>query len=393
MGIDVTKEFILSFGPHHPATHGVLRLVLKMQGEKIVSCSPEVGYLHRGIEKIAESKKWLQIIPFLDRLDYLASLFSEHAYVIALEDAMGIAPSKRAVFIRTIMDELTRIASHVIAIGSATHDIGVMSLLLYSFEEREKVLSIMEAITGRRMHPAYYVPGGVFSDISDDVIAQIRNFTKNVDKYIEIVNNVAMRNVLFQKRMRGVGVITKSMVEDFGMTGPNARASGVNIDVRKETAYAAYGQLEFEPVTSDLCDCYSRVLVRLEEIKQSALLIEQCLDKLPDGEYCSNPIMQAVNDKSLLDSKLKESIFSYYFENGIEINKKSKIYRSVEGPRGEFGIFIMSRLDVKRPYRLHVRSPSFAHIQALQWLLPGRDLPDATAIIGSLDFLISDCDR
>ncbi|MDR0552804.1 MAG: NADH-quinone oxidoreductase subunit D [Holosporales bacterium] len=393
MGIDVTKEFILSFGPHHPSTHGVLRLVLKMQGERIISCSPEVGYLHRGIEKMAESKKWLQIIPFLDRMDYLASLSSEHAYVISLEDSIGIAPSPRAIFIRTIMDELTRIASHVIAIGSATHDIGIMSLLLYCFEEREKILDIMKAVTGKRMHPAYYVPGGVYSDLSDNTIEQIKNFTKNIDAYIGIVYNVALRNIIFQRRMKEVGIITKGIVEDYGLTGPNARASGVGTDIRKHAPYAAYDWLEFEPIVSDSCDCYARILVRTEEIRQSASLIEQCIDKMPSGEYCSDPIIKAINNKTLLDSMFKESVFSYYFESGFEVRRKTRIYRSVESPRGELGIFLMSRDNVKKPHRLHVRAPSFAHIQALQWLLPGCDIPDATAIIGSMDFLISECDR
>lgn len=396
MGIDITKEYILNFGPHHPSTHGVLRLILKMSGEKILSCDPDIGYLHRSVEKLVEDKRWLSIIPYMDRLDYLAPLHAEHAYAMALESAMSITPPIRSLYIRTIFDELTRISSHIMAIGTATHDLGMLSLFLYGFEEREKIMEIFETATGSRMHLTYYIAGGLFSDINTAIIEKIKKFIDSLDFYMNAVTTMALDNRIFKRRTKGVGVISSDMAIECGLTGPIARASGIRSDLRKcdvQNGYGVYGDINFDIITLEDGDCYARTLLRFEEIKQSVSIISQCLANIPDGPIHNNKIIQAVNDKKILDNKLKESMYSHFFEHGIEIPKKTRVYRSVEGPRGEFGVFITTETETVKPYRLHVRSPSFAIIQCLKQLLINSCISDSTAILGSLDFIMGDCDR
>jgi NADH-quinone oxidoreductase subunit D len=388
-----SEEYVLNFGPHHPSTHGVLRLILRMKGERIESCIPDIGYLHRGVEKIVENKKWLSITPFLDRLDYLIPLHAEHAYVLALEALLKVEVPKRSVYIRTIFDELTRIASHIMAIGSAVHDLGMLSLFLYGFEEREKILSIFEMTTGSRMHMNYYVPGGVYNDISDEIIQAIKKFTKEIDFYMEAVQTMALDNRIFKRRTVGIGVIKKDMIIDYGITGPIARASGIPSDLRKDSKYGAYGNIDCEVITLDECDCYSRFKIRFMEIGQSISIIDQCINKIPRGRTHDHYVLKAVSDKTMLDNEIKEAIHSYFFENGIQAPQNSRVYRSVEGARGEFGVFICTESDPTRPYRLHVRSPNFAHIQILEKILVGVDIQDVTAILGSLDLIMGDCDR
>lgn len=393
MAFATESEYILNFGPHHPSTHGVLRLIFKMRGETVVSCIPDIGYLHRGVEKIVESKKWLSIIPFLDRLDYLAPLHAEHAYALALEAVLNLEVPKRALYIRTIFDELTRISSHIMGLGCASHDIGMLSLFLYGFEEREKIMDIFEATTGARMHLNYYIPGGVFSDISIHILEKINIFLNGLQFYLDAVDTMALQNRVFKNRTIGVGVISYELAKGYGLTGPNGRASGIGKDLRKTNNYGAYDELSFDVLTMSEGDCYARFYQRVEEIKQSVYLIRQCLDKIPSGDIHNTYAIRVINNKNLLDNEIKEAVFSYFFENGFDVPKKSKVYRSVDGPRGEFGIFISTEVEESRPYRLHIRSPSFASLQILEELLVGSDIPDVTAILGSLDFVMGDCDR
>ncbi|MDR2074637.1 MAG: NADH-quinone oxidoreductase subunit D [Holosporales bacterium] len=392
MGID-SEEYILNFGPHHPSTHGVLRLILRMKGEVVISCVPDIGYLHRGIEKIVENKKWLSITPFIDRLDYLAPLHMEHAYVLALEAVLEINVPKRAAYIRTIFDELTRIASHIMAIGSAVHNLGMLSLFLYGFEEREKILSIFEMTTGSRMHMNYYVPGGLYDDLSDEIIQEIRKFIRSTNFYMDAVKTMALDNRIFKQRTVGIGLITKEIIRDGGITGPIARASGISRDLRKDSKYGAYSDINFEIITLKEGDCYSRFEIRYMEIKQSLSIIEQCLDKMPGGKIHDHYILRTLSDKILLDNEIKEAVYSYFFEHGIRVPENSMVYRSTEGARGELGVFICTEKKRTKPYRLHVRSPNFAHIQMLEQILIGVDIQDITAILGSLDLIMGDCDR
>ncbi|MDR0942548.1 MAG: NADH-quinone oxidoreductase subunit D [Holosporales bacterium] len=362
------NTYSLNFGPHHPSTHGVLRLKLKMRGEEVVACEPEVGYLHRGVEKLVESKDFVSIIPYIDRLDYLSPVIQEHAYVLAIEKLLNITPPLRAIFIRTIFDELTRISSHIMGIGSMTFDLGCLSLFLYGFEEREKIMEIFEETTGARMHLAYYVPGGVSNDISDNVVQKISKFLDKINFYLDAVEKLALSNRIFIKRTKGIGKISPTQAVRNGLSGVNLRASGVEYDVRRSHPYGAYKLLKFTPITLTGGDCYDRMKLRFLEIKQSCDLIKQCLELTP-----------------------RETTLPLHRK--IKLPKNTIIYSSTETPRGEFGIHIITEEDQTKPYRMHFKSPSFAHIQFLKKLLVGVKIPDIAAILGSLDFIMGCCDR
>ncbi|MDR0695182.1 MAG: NADH-quinone oxidoreductase subunit D [Holosporales bacterium] len=364
--------YSINFGPHHPATHGVLRLSLEISGEEVIVCNPDIGYLHRGVEKIAENKKFVSIIPYVDRLDYLAPSPQEHAYVTALERLLNIDPPMRAVFIRTIIDELTRISSHIMGIGSATYDLGCLSLFLYGFEEREKVMDIFEAITGARMHLACYVPGGVLADISDDIIERVYSFLDGLGFYLNAVEKMALNSRIFAKRTKNIGVISAKMAKRHGISGVNLRASGIPYDIRKSIPYGAYADLEFEPIILTGGDCYDRTKLRFLEIQQSVDLIKQCLKLMPSGATCNH---------------LHPSLHS------LTLPPHSIVYAATETPRGEFGVHLLLDKETTKPYRLHFKSPCFAHVQLLKKLLIGAQIPDITAILGSLDFIMGCCDR
>lgn len=383
------SEYILNFGPHHPSTHGVLRLVLTLRGEEILACSPEIGYLHRGVEKIVESKKFISIIPYIDRLDYLAPVIQEHAYVRAIERLHNIEVPERASVIRTIFDELTRISSHIMGIGCLTYDLGCLSLFLYGFEEREKIMDIFESVTGARMHPAYYVPGGVMDDVSDKSIFMIEAFINGLGSYLDAVKKLALENRIFKSRTKDIGVISTKQAIDAGLSGVNLRASGVSYDVRKSESYGVYDRLDFDIVTSNDGDCYARNMVRFLEIDQSVNIIKQCLDLLTPGEICSFGRFS----KSVQRHTIDELLHGSFWAKGIELPKNSVVYSAVETPRGEFGVHLFVDEDQTRPYRIHFKSPSFQAIQLLKSLLVGCRLPDVTAILGSLDFIMGCCDR
>jgi NADH-quinone oxidoreductase subunit D len=400
--------YSINFGPHHPSTHGILRLKLKLSEEMVTECDPDIGYLHRGVEKIVESKKFMSIIPYIDRLDYLSPANQEHAYVMAIERLLAINPSPRSVFIRTIFDELTRISSHIMGIGSATYDIGCLSLFLYGFEEREKIMDIFKAVTGARMHLSYYVPGGVLNDISDEVVEQILNFINGIGFYMRTVEKFALNNRIFAKRTKGIGVISAQMAKNHGISGVNLRASGVSYDVRKSSPYGAYDDLNFKPLILFGGDCYDRINLRFLEIWQSIDIIRQCLSDIPKGVvrnygYFNNFVPQS-SKSELMESygrpsktpergTVSEMMYSSFFADGLQLPSNSIVYAASETPRGEFGVHMIVGHDRNRPLRLHFKSPSFAHIQLLKSLLVGVQIADITAILGSLDFIIGCCDR
>ncbi len=365
------SEYILNYGPHHPSTHGIMRLVLNLQGEKILACTPEIGYLHRDVEKLVEDRNFLSIIPYIDRLDYLAPVIQEHAYVMAIEKLLNIKVPRRALIIRAIFDELTRISSHIMAIGCLTYDLGCLSLFLYGFEEREKIMDIFEATTGARMHLAYYVPGGVTDDVSRETLNAIKLFINKLGFYMDAVKKMALNNRIFQQRTKGIGVISKEIAIKNGITGVNLRASGEAYDIRRSVHYDIYNELTFEPITLNEGDCYARNMLRFLEIEQSVWLIKQCLNLIEPGEICAYDC----------------------FSKDIRLPKNSVIYSSTETPRGEFGIHLFTGEEQSKPYRLRFRSPSFATIQLLKTLLVGHTIPDIPAILGSLDFVMGCCDR
>ncbi|MBQ8651002.1 MAG: NADH-quinone oxidoreductase subunit D [Alphaproteobacteria bacterium] len=383
-----SSTYILNWGPHHPSTHGVLRLILELDGEKVVSCTPDVGYLHRDIEKIVEKKKFLQIIPFIDRLDYLAPSIQEHAYVMAIEKVLNIDVPIRSQYIRVIVDELTRISSHIMAIGSSTHDLGNISVLVYGFEEREKIMDIFEDITGARMHLNYYVPGGVWRDIEEKTLLKIKSFIKNIKDYINTIETLVFNSNIFILRTKDIGIITKDIAIQNGISGINIRASGINSDVRT-TGYSVYNNICFQSITLNEGDCYSRIRLRYLEIQQSIQLIERCLDQIRPG-----PINEFIPiSDSLKRGSIEKMLYAAFFSRGIELPENTRIYASAETPRGEFGIHLVTQKDKTKPYRLHFKSPSFAHIQMLGKILNGCTIPEINAILGSLDFIIGCCDR
>ncbi|MDR1391340.1 MAG: NADH-quinone oxidoreductase subunit D [Holosporales bacterium] len=383
-------EYVLNFGPHHPSTHGVMRLALSLFGEEVRACEPDIGYLHRGVEKIVENKRFLSIIPYIDRLDYLAPAIQEHAYVISIEKILKISVPKRALIIRTIFDELSRISSHIMAIGSLAYDLGCLSLFLYGFEEREKIMDIFERTTGRRMHISYYVPGGVFNDISDEITEMVRAFVDEIGFYIEAVEKLTLNNRIFEKRTRGIGIISSNMAMKYGISGVNLRASGISYDIRKLSSYGIYDLLEFEPITLTEGDCYARNKLRYLEMKQSLDIIRQSLNRLKPGMVFNS---ETFNERRKWPA-FKKFDYPLFPLNGISLPKNIKIYSATESPRGEFGVHMfVEEADQFKPYRMHFKSPSFANIQILKSLLIGVKIPDINAIIGSLDFIMGCCDR
>ena len=373
--------YTLNYGPHHPSTHGVLRLLLTMEGEEVIECEPIIGYLHRGVEKIVEYKNFISIIPYIDRLDYLAPVISEHAYVLALEKVLNIEVPRRALIIRTIFDELTRISCHIMGIGCATYDTGLMNVFLYGMEERENIMDIFYNTTGNRMHLAYYIPGGVTNDINEDIINSIDLFVNNLDFYLNTVEKIALNNRIFKQRTENVGIIDSNLAIKYGISGVNLRSTGINYDIRQVKPYGIYNELNFKPILLNKSDCYNRTYLRYLEIKQSIDLIKQCLQIIEPGEYCSF-------------NKYKRQDNSIYFNFNIKLLENINIYSSVENSRGEFGIHLFTGNKLcNTPHRLHFKSPSFAIIQMLRDLLKGVALTDISAILGSLDFIMGDCDR
>ena len=373
--------YTLNYGPHHPSTHGVLRLLLTMEGEEVIECEPIIGYLHRGVEKIVESKNFISIIPYIDRLDYLAPVISEHAYVLALEKVLNIEVPRRALIIRTIFDELTRISCHIMGIGCATYDTGLMNVFLYGMEEREKIMEIFYNTTGNRMHLAYYIPGGVTNDINEDIINSIDLFVNNLDFYLNTVEKIALNNRIFKQRTENVGIIDSNLAIKYGISGVNLRSTGINYDIRQVKQYGIYNELNFKPILLNKSDCYNRTYLRYLEIKQSIDLIKQCLQIIEPGEYCSF-------------NKYKRQDNSVFFNFNIKLPENISIYSSVENSRGEFGIHLFTGNKLcNTPHRLHFKSPSFAIIQMLRDLLKGVALTDISAILGSLDFIMGDCDK
>jgi NADH-quinone oxidoreductase subunit D len=360
-----------------------------MSGEEVLYCDPQIGYLHRSVEKVVENKKYLSIIPYIDRLDYLSPLIQEHAYVMSLERALNITPPKRAVLIRTIFDELTRISSHIMGIGSATYDIGCLSIFLYGFEEREKIMDIFELTTGARMHLAYFVPGGVLGDISNETIDRIYDFVNGLNFYLDAVEKIALNNRIFKKRTKGIGVISKELAIKGGISGANLRASGIPYDVRKSRAYAAYESIRFNPIVLREGDSYSRTKLRFLEIKQSIELIKETLKLIGPGEICNYGYFSSIQKRGTLEELLHDGFFTI----GIELPKNTIIYSSTETPRGEYGIHMFVGDDQNKPYRMRFKSPSFMSIQLLKELLIGVKLADIPVILGSLDFIMGDCDR
>jgi NADH-quinone oxidoreductase subunit D len=385
---------VLNMGPSHPATHGVLRLVLELDGDILRRVTPEIGYLHRGDEKIAENMTYTQFIPYTDRLDYLAPLANNVAYALAVEKLMGIDRQLplRCQFIRVICCELARISSHLLGLGSYAMDVGAMTVFLHTFTEREKIHNLCEALTGARFTTSYTRIGGLSRDIPPGWIEQCRQFCREVPNAIEEVEQLLTRNRIWVDRTRDVGIITPEAAIDHGLTGPNLRGSGVNYDVRKAHPYLVYDQLEFEVPLGSVGDCYDRYLVRMEEMRQSVRLLHQCLDRLPDGPVSIEDGKTAWPAKHKVLTGMEELIHHFLLVTQGVNAPPGEVYFGAENPKGELGFYIHSR-GGGTPYRLKIRAPSFANLSILPQMMPGLMLSDVVAVLGSIDFVMGECDR
>jgi len=387
-------RMVLNMGPSHPATHGVLRIVLELEGEQIIKAMPEVGYLHRGDEKIAENMTYTQFIPYTDRLDYLAPIANNVAYVMAVEKLMGIDQliPERCKFIRTICAEMGRIQSHLLGLGSYAMDVGAMTVFLHTFTEREKIYNLCESLTGARFTTSYTRIGGVSRDLPPGWTDALRQFCREVVVNFDETETLLKRNKIFIDRTQGVGVISKQDAIDWGLSGPNFRGSGVEHDLRKTQPYLVYDQLDFEVPVGSAGDSYDRFLIRVEEMRQSVRLITQCLDKLPGGPVTIPDGKVALPPKASVLTRMEELIHHFIqVTQGVNA-PPGEIYFGHENPKGELGFYIDSR-GGGTPYRLKIRSPSFTNLSILPRLLPGHMVSDVVAILGSLDFVMGESDR
>jgi NADH-quinone oxidoreductase subunit D len=413
------RNYTLNFGPQHPAAHGVLRLILEMDGEVVQRADPHIGLLHRGTEKLAESKPFNQSIGYMDRLDYVSPMCNEHAYVRAIETLMGIEAPVRAQWIRTLFDEITRILNHLMWIGSSGLDLGAMAVFLYAFREREELMDVYEAVSGARMHATYYRPGGVYRDLPaqmskyrespwhkgadlkrinswregsmlDYLDAFTADFPTKVDEYEELLTT----NRIWKQRTVGIGVISPELAQQWGMTGPMLRGSGIAWDLRKKQPYAKYAEMDFDIPIGVNGDCYDRYLCRVEEMRQSNRIVRQCVEWLR-----ANPGPVMVDDRKVRAPRRErmkddmESLIHHFkfFTEGYCV-PAGDTYAAVEAPKGEFGIYLVSD-GANKPYRVKCRAPGFAHLASLDEMVRGHMLADVVAIIGTQDIVFGEVDR
>lgn len=389
-----TKELTVNMGPQHPATHGVLRLVLELDGETVVKCTPYIGYLHRGVEKLAEHRTYLQAVPLTDRLDYISSMSNNVGYSVAVEKLFGIQAPERAQYIRTIVAEMSRISSHIIWLGTHALDIGAMTVFLYSFREREWLIDLFEMVCGARLTTSYTRIGGVRNDVTQEFIDSLYRFTDEFPRRIEEYETLIDQNRIWLKRTKGIGVISAEDAVNWGLTGPTLRGSGVLYDVRKFAPYDAYDKVEFDVPVGEAGDVYDRYRCRMEELRQSNRIIRQCLEQLPRG-----PVMSPDAPKFTLPPKDKvlndmEAMIHHFvlITKGPMAAPAGEVYVATEVPKGELGFYFVSD-GSGRPYRMRLRSPSFVHASVLPRLSEGSLVADVIANIGTIDIVLGECDR
>jgi NADH-quinone oxidoreductase subunit D len=390
----VTKEVLLNLGPQHPSTHGVLQLVLQLNGEIVERTEPHIGYLHRGTEKLAETFTYTQIFPLTDRLDYVCPPSNNLGFAIAVEKLLGIEVPERAQYIRVMMTELSRISGHLLITGALPMDLGAMTALLYAMREREMLMDLMEMITGARMHTSYIRVGGVREDLPDGAVERIREFCEILPNRLKDYERLIAANRVFLNRTKDVGVIEPKDAIDLGLSGPNLRASGVDWDIRRDCPYEVYDRLDFNVITDTACDCYARWICRIHEMRESVRIIEQCLDQLPEGDFqVDMPTIAFPVDKKLLKTSMETHI--HHFElsaYGFKV-PKGEVYAAIEAPKGELGYYVISD-GSEKPFRLRVRAPSFVNLQALEGKVSNmKYLADVIAMLGSLDPVIAEVDK
>ena len=413
------KNYTLNFGPQHPAAHGVLRLVLELDGEVVQRADPHIGLLHRGTEKLAESKTFLQSVPYMDRLDYVSMMCNEHAYVMAIEKLMGVEVPIRAQYIRVMFDEITRILNHLLWIGAHGLDVGAMAVFLYAFREREDLMDCYEAVSGARMHAAYYRPGGVYRDLPDampkyqvnrlrsnskvrrlnqnregSLLDFIDDFSKRFPSCVDEYETLLTDNRIWKQRLVGIGVVSPERAKALGFTGPMLRGSGVEWDLRKTQPYEVYDRLQFDVPIGTEGDSYDRYLVRMAEMRESNRIIQQCVQWLRanPGPVISENHKVAPPDRESMKSNMEELIHHFkLFTEGFHV-PEGECYAAVEHPKGEFGIYLVSD-GANMPWRVKIRAPGFAHLQALEEMAKGHMLADVVTIIGTQDIVFGEIDR
>ncbi len=413
------RNYTLNFGPQHPAAHGVLRLVLELDGEVIQRADPHIGLLHRATEKLAEHKTFIQSVPYMDRLDYVSMMCNEHAYVMAIERLLGVQVPERAQYIRVMFDEVTRILNHLLWLGAHALDIGAMTVFLYCFREREDLMDAYEAVSGARMHAAYYRPGGVYRDLPDSMpqyaASKLKNeseirklnenrsgslldfledFTRRFPGYIDDYETLLTENRIWKQRTVGIGVVAPERALALGFTGPMIRGSGFAWDLRKKQPYEVYDRMEFDVPVGKNGDCYDRYLVRVEEMRQSNRIIKQCVDwlRVNPGPVITSNHKVAAPDRESMKTNMEELIHHFkLFTEGMHV-PEGECYAAVEAPKGEFGIYLISD-GANKPYRLKIRAPGFPHLAALDEMARGHMIADAVAIIGTQDIVFGEIDR
>jgi len=386
------RKMTMNWGPQHPAAHGVLRLVMDLDGEIVERIDPHIGLLHRGTEKLIEHKTYLQALPYLDRLDYVAPMNQEHAYCLAVDKLLGCDVPLRAQYIRVLFAELGRLLNHIMNITTQALDVGATTPLLWLFEEREKLMEFYERASGSRMHAAYFRPGGVAQDISDDLLSDIKNFN---DKFIECLANVESLltdNRIWKQRLVDIGVVSPEEAMNWGFSGAMVRGSGIAWDLRKSQPYDVYSKMDFDIPVGKNGDCYDRYLVRVEEIYQSVKIIKQCLEQMPKGPVKTLDKKIAPPPRTEMKKSMEALIhhFKLYTE-GYHV-PAGEYYAAVEAPKGEFGVHVIAD-GTNKPYRCRLRAPGFAHLQGLDFMSKGHLLADVVTIIGSLDIVFGEIDR
>ena len=386
------EPYTMNFGPQHPAAHGVLRLVMELDGEIVERADPHIGLLHRGTEKLIEHKTYLQAIPYFDRLDYVSMMCQEHAFVLAIEKLLGLEAPARGRYVRVLFCEITRVLNHLLNVTTQGMDVGAMTPVLWGFEEREKLFEFYERVSGARMHAAYFRVGGVHQDLPAGLTDDIAEWAEAFPAVIDDIENLLTENRIFKQRNVDIGVVTAEQAMDWGFTGVMLRGSDVAWDLRKAQPYEVYSSMEFDVPVGKNGDCYDRYLCRIEEMRQSVRIIRQCLERLPDGPVTAADNKVTPPRREEMKSSMEALIHHFKLYTEGHHVPAGETYTAVEAPKGEFGVYLVSD-GTNSPYRCKIRAPGFAHLQALDFLTRGHMLADVVAIIGTLDIVFGEVDR
>ena len=386
------QHMVLNMGPQHPSTHGVLRLVLEIDGEIVVKLYPEIGYLHTGIEKTCEAKFYQQVVPLTDRIDYLSPMHNNLCYCLAVEKLLELPIPDKAQWMRVLLSELTRLNSHLVWLGTHAMDIGALTVFLYTFREREDILRIFEHVAGQRMMTSYFRIGGLAMEPPIDFFDRVRSFIRTFPEKIDEYSNLLTGNPIFMNRLQGVGHLSAADAIALGVTGPPMRASGVDFDLRRDMPYSSYEKFDFKVPTSTRCDVWGRYLVRLEEMRESVKIINQALEGMPEGPVKADAPKIVLPDREKMKTQMESLIHHFKIVTEGFAVPAGEVYQGIESSRGQMGYYVVSDGTAK-PYRVHMRNPSFASLQALEPMCQGRLLADVVAVIGSIDVVLGEIDR